>query len=197
MLMPDQSREENRIRILAAAQDLFVRDRYDNFSLRKLAAAMDCAVGTLYLYFTSKQDLLVALSNQSFGRLVRRLQDLSERHREGDPVSLLKKILYTYVQFARHNRANYRLMFLVDGSEQKVESSLDSAMGILRSAVARCIAQGRFRSDDPEVITLALWAAVHGCSLLPGGAPDPVVEQVVGNAVSGYISYKAAKAYGT
>jgi AcrR family transcriptional regulator len=197
MHMSDQSREDNRQRILAAAQDLFLRDGYDNFSIRKLAGRMDCAAGTLYLYFASKQELLLALANQNFKRLVRSLQDLSERHRNGDPVSLLKKVLYTYVQFARHNCANYQLAFRLHNSEHKDDSSLESAITILRSVVVRCIAEGRFRGHDPDVTTLALWAAVHGCASLPGGAPDPVVEQVVSNVVTGHITYTKAKAYGT
>jgi len=84
-------------RILECARDLFNRDGYERFSMRRLADAVGCAVGTIYLYFTSKDELFQALVEERFERLSSALSGLGERHRNGDPVVLLKKAMYTYI----------------------------------------------------------------------------------------------------
>ena len=60
--------------IILAASEEFATRGLENFSLRRLAARMGCAVGTVYLYFDDKQDLLNAVVEDSFRQLNETLQ---------------------------------------------------------------------------------------------------------------------------
>src|SRR5258708_16190457 len=58
----DRQKMERERRILAAARKLFDRRGYVNTSMGDVAARAGLAVGTLYNYFSSKDQLLIALS---------------------------------------------------------------------------------------------------------------------------------------
>lgn len=58
----DRQKQERERRILSAARRLFDRNGYVNTSMEKVAARAGLAVGTLYNYFSSKDQLLVAIS---------------------------------------------------------------------------------------------------------------------------------------
>jgi AcrR family transcriptional regulator len=82
--------------------------------MRRLAEELGCAVGTIYLHFKSKDELVQLLVEESFERLWRALVDLGQRHRTGDPVLLLEKALYSYVEFGLCHANDYRFAFLLN-----------------------------------------------------------------------------------
>jgi AcrR family transcriptional regulator len=194
---PEPVRSETRARILQAARQIFGREGHAGFSMRKLATAMDCSVGTLYLYFESKQDVFQALANQSFDRLLQTLANLSDRHKNGDPVALLKKALYTYTQFGLQNSSDYRLALIACPTQSRPSSALAPVIGIIHSIVSRCVAEGHFRRMNVDTATQALWAAVHGVTSLPVAATGESIELVIDGAVGSLIAYKTLQAYGT
>jgi|WetSurMetagenome_2_1015567.scaffolds.fasta_scaffold32681_2 AcrR family transcriptional regulator len=57
--------------ILDAALVIFQKNGYSAARMEDIAAQADITKGTIYLYFTGKEDLLKALINQRIGRLVR------------------------------------------------------------------------------------------------------------------------------
>lgn len=57
--------QEREKRLLAKASELIVRDGLLNLQMARLAEEGDCAMGTLYQHFSSKEDLLLALTTES------------------------------------------------------------------------------------------------------------------------------------
>ncbi len=57
----DDAKLARRQFILATAGQLLRRDGFDVFTMNKLAAATDLAKGTLYLYFATREELVLAL----------------------------------------------------------------------------------------------------------------------------------------
>jgi AcrR family transcriptional regulator len=57
---PDSPKGKKRLRILAAATGLFVAHGYRRTSIDDIARAAGVAKGTVYLYFATKTDILVA-----------------------------------------------------------------------------------------------------------------------------------------
>jgi AcrR family transcriptional regulator len=181
-------------RILECARDLFNRDGYERFSMRRLAEAVGCAVGTIYLYFTSKDELFQALVEERFERLSSALSGLSERHRNGDPVVLLKKAMYTYIEFGLRNPDDYRLAFVVRSSSPEEPYRMHPACEMIRFMVGRCVEENRFREVDVETVAQALWAAIHGVTALliqkcylPWAGRTKLIEQVINNAVDSLV----------
>ncbi len=187
-------RDQARARILEAASALFVRDGYERFSMRALAAATGCAVGTIYLYFKSKDALFQALVELSFERLSQFLSGLRERHQHGDPVVLLKKGMYTYIEFGLRHPNDYRFAFLLRATTTDHPYRVHPAFEMMRFMVGRCVQEGRFREQDVELLSQALWASIHGVTSLliqrpsfPWVGRAKLIEQVINNAVDSLV----------
>ncbi len=67
----ERQKYERERRILAAARRLFDRKGYDGTSMENVAARAGLAVGTLYNYFPSKEELLFAISRADTEPLLR------------------------------------------------------------------------------------------------------------------------------
>ena len=57
----DDAKRARRQFIMATADQLLRHEGFDAFTMNKLAAATDLAKGTLYLYFTTREELVLAL----------------------------------------------------------------------------------------------------------------------------------------
>jgi AcrR family transcriptional regulator len=57
----DDAKQARRQFMLAAADQLLRHEGFDAFTMNKLAAATDLAKGTLYLYFATREELVLAL----------------------------------------------------------------------------------------------------------------------------------------
>lgn len=184
-LPSDRRPRGTRDHILEAARVIFMGDGNHRFSMRRLAAMSGCAVGTIYVYFKSKEEVIRAVVEQSFARLFQALSGLMDRHRNGDPVILLKKGLYTYVEFGLRNPNDYRLAF---SSPQ--QHGVQPTLEMIRSMVRRCVDEHRFRRADDEIVAQGLWAAIHGITsvliqtqIITGTTRAKVIEQVINSAV--------------
>jgi len=61
----ERTREQRRVRYLAAASRIIDRDGLGGVTMQALADELDCAIGTVYTYFPSKAALLAALAQQA------------------------------------------------------------------------------------------------------------------------------------
>src|SRR5438034_6569134 len=74
----DQERvDRRRAQILEAASRVFARKGFHRTTVREVAREAGIADGTIYLYFASKQELLLALLGQ-LGRVGERRADFAE-----------------------------------------------------------------------------------------------------------------------
>src|SRR5215471_8133084 len=69
--------DRRREQILAAASRVFARQGFHRSTVRQVAQEAGIADGTIYLYFRSKQDLLLALLAE-LGRVGERTADFAE-----------------------------------------------------------------------------------------------------------------------
>ena len=194
---PKEPNHSTRQSILNAAREIFVRDGYEGFSMRRLAVDLGCALGTPYVHFQNKQELFQVLVEQSFARLHQVLSGLRDRHQNGDPVALLKKGMYTYIQFGLQNPNDYRFAFLLRSPDAADEPyPVPPALEVISFMVARCVEEHRFRADaNVQTVSQALWAAIHGVpSLLlqrpnfPWVGRTKLIEQVINNALDSLLA---------
>jgi TetR/AcrR family transcriptional regulator len=92
--LPRREREKlaQRREMLAAALDLFSEKGYRNVSMHEIAGKAEFAIGTLYKFFKSKEDLYQALLLEKFYRFHEALTQAIE-----EPVDKIQK-LRNYVQ---------------------------------------------------------------------------------------------------
>lgn len=160
-----------RREILDAASELFVRDGYENVSMRRIADKIEYSPTTIYLYFKDKSELLEQVCKETFGRLVRRLSKIMEQ--SADPVERLKRGLLTYILFGLQNPHHYRATFMMvlpehfhEKKMHKEDSPGMQAFAFLTQGLSECIKAGKMPAMDVELAAQTLWAGIHGITSL-------------------------------
>ncbi len=171
-----QRREE----ILAAARSLFLKEGVERVTIRAICARVGVTAPALYRHFKDKREIIIAICNETFGRLLERFRRI--RATEADPLEALKQMMESYCLFALAHRDEYRLMFLSKdllmlefAGDLAIESDEDALrQGILGPLVLRelaehvghCIQHGILRPGDPALLTEAIWSCGHGLAAL-------------------------------
>ncbi|MEO1251741.1 MAG: TetR/AcrR family transcriptional regulator [Pseudomonadota bacterium] len=93
-------------RILAAADNVFLKNGHGDFSLRKIADAAEISVGNLTYHFPNREALLQAVLSERQAMFVAGCLDGVEET-GGDPTNLLWTILGFYMQDAWDSRPVY------------------------------------------------------------------------------------------
>jgi len=98
-----RARQKASIReeILDAARTLFVKEGYEHVSMRKIAEKIEYAPGTIYLYFRDKAEIMERLCDETFSKLLRKMQALNND--PSNPLESLRRGLRTYIQFGIDN----------------------------------------------------------------------------------------------
>lgn len=167
-----REREKQAVRqeILDAARELFIKDGYDNVSMRKIAEKIEYSPTTIYLYFDDKAQLVRFLCEEAFVKLMNMFETLGEDL--SDPLMALKKCGRAYIEFGLKYPNDYRVTFMLSLKPEAPENYLrEDSMGFkaysyLREIVAECVRQGKFGDADVETATQALWIVVHGVTSL-------------------------------
>ena len=186
-----QHRETVRGSILGAARSALIRMGYGSFSMRGVAAEVGCSPGTLYLYFKSKEHLLNCVVEEGFDKL---LEILDQVHDTNDPVQSLKNKLRAYVDFGLDYPHHYHVAFIQRSSGRAVttEGRPHQSFDVLRQSVRACVEQGQVASEDVELISQALWTAIHGVTsilivmpMFPWVDREQLIEQTINTAIEG------------
>ena len=76
MVNSDSKKQDKRTRIIDAAIVIFAEKGYHLGNMNDIATKANVAVGSIYRYFTNKEDLLIAIFEEKMGELI---QDLQKR----------------------------------------------------------------------------------------------------------------------
>ncbi len=186
-----------RQEILDAASELFVKEGYENVSMRRIAEKIEYSPTTIYLYFHDKAELLEQVCYETFLQLSQHLTRILDQ--SGDPLERLRRGLIAYVHFGLDNPHHYRASFMMPAPEGFDESKYvqpDSpgmqAFDFLRRCVFDCVAAGKLRSQDAELVSQTLWCGVHGVTSLlithqvfPWVGKEQLIESVVDAMIAG------------
>jgi AcrR family transcriptional regulator len=174
-----RARQKASIReeILDAARTLFVKEGYEHVSMRKIAEKIEYAPGTIYLYFRDKAEIMERLCDETFSKLLRKMQALNND--PSNPLEGLRRGLRTYIQFGIDNPNHYIVTF-VQGKQLPEEHQSKAGQECfdgLREAVRRCVEAGQLNCEDVEEVAQAIWAGAHGIVTLLISCNFPFIEQ--------------------
>jgi len=169
-----------REEILAATRNLLLREGLERVTIRAICARVGVTPPALYRHFKDKREIIIAICNETFGRLLERFRGI--RATVADPLEALKQMMESYVRFALAHPDEYRLLFMSKdllmlkfAKEMNLGSDEDALRaGILGPLVLHelaehvglCIRQGVLREGDPETLTDSIWACGHGLASL-------------------------------
>lgn len=165
-----KEKEELKSLILRAARKLFVEQGIEQTTIRKIAAEIEYSVGTVYVYYKDKNDILHDLHTQGFKQLGGEMKVLFN---VADPMERLKALGRVYLHFALENSDMYDLMFNMKAPMDFLESTHKeewnegkATFDVLRSTVNQCMEKGHFKDHHLEPLSFAIWSMVHGMASL-------------------------------
>lgn len=99
----DGEKRDKRDRILSAAERIFARHGFFAAKVSDVAKEAGVADGTIYLYFKSKDDLLISLFERRMVQVNERLRDATEKVK--GPIEQLRAFVRTYLQLVHDEPA--------------------------------------------------------------------------------------------
>jgi AcrR family transcriptional regulator len=164
-----REKKELRQEILDAARGLFLREGYENVSMRKIAEKIEYSPTTIYLYFQDKADLLDCICEETLGRLVRKQNQLEQT--VADPLERLRLSLRSYIEFGLKHPNHYMVTFVMTKSMEpqmpmKAHEMGQRGFNFLRTTLALCGERKLLEVADVEATAQVLWASIHGLTSL-------------------------------
>jgi AcrR family transcriptional regulator len=162
-----RARDDLRRRILEVATCIIVKEGHEGLSMRRLAEQLDIAVGTLYLYFHDKTELVAAICYLAFDGLHANMDQL--RLQPGSAPQRLRCLLEGYIRFGLKNPAVYTVAFSLPPPKEMARECHDGVeqAGLqcferFRSFVLEFMAEGIVPSGDAHVVAQTAWTTLHG-----------------------------------
>ena len=164
----ERQKTEMRDAILSAALKLFSDEGYDNVTMRKIADKIEYSVGTIYLYFKDKSEMLYELHNRGFAEFYKK--QLSVQHIK-DLVERLTAHGESYIDFAIENPEYYDVMFISRSTSKEINklehwNEGERTYDLLKLNIKQAMEAGNFGGVDIEVAAFSLWSFVHGMASL-------------------------------
>jgi AcrR family transcriptional regulator len=170
-----REKEARRQSILDAASAVFLEWGMHASTMDQIAERAELSKGAVYLYFSSKQELCLALLVEVSRRLVDALKQAHDP--TAPPFKQLERLIDAYYGFYRRRPDYFRLLFVVEHEPYRghVADALRvewtalgrEALELLAGIIDGGIQQGAIRRCDPWTTAVSLWASVTGVIVFP------------------------------
>jgi len=157
--------------IIDAAETVFFKKGYETATMEDVALEAELSKGTLYLYFTSKDELHFAIMERGMKILMELMERRLTIKRSG--LETLRELGLALVDFSNLHPDYFNALIFFQGrdveqqklQEAKVKDFMANrnSLTLLNETVKRGIADGSVRSDVPIVeLSTTLWAQMMG-----------------------------------
>jgi len=163
------SREDKRRRIIDAAVEVFAEKGFFGSKVSEVARRADVADGTIYLYFKSKDDILISLFEEKMEEIMARLTEILSGIEE--PEEKMRRYIVEHLKLVAQQPHLMQVLtvelrqsarFIKEYRPQGFKKYLSVIGAILEEGQAK----GVFRKDlDPGVFRRALFGAIDEISL--------------------------------
>jgi AcrR family transcriptional regulator len=164
-----------RKKLLEATVLILREDGAKGLTIRKLASRAGVSAAAPYRHFSSKEEILAAITLEGN----KRLKDALTAAREGCPGKSSEKLRAlgkAYLDFSKRNSEYFRLMFSREGMSASTSlvaknpnqdmSEYDS-FGVLEEGVKDAQTAGELDPDiDSGVLSISIWSEIHGLATL-------------------------------
>jgi AcrR family transcriptional regulator len=163
--------DERKAQIINAAEDVFTQKGFDEARMDDIAEETGLSKGTLYLYFKSKDDLIIAILDRMFQREFKQLENLNQDGLSAadaiwkitdlltkDILGLIRLIPIVYQFLALAFRNKYVQLAL--------KKYINRYLDVLTPIIQRGIDSGEFRKVDTREVAIAMGAMIEGTLLL-------------------------------
>lgn len=149
--------------ILVAARQIGRENGWPALTIRKVAEQIEYSPPMVYEYFTSKEDMLLALAKEGYQQLELALQQAQVKTQ--DPQQRLFQIAEAYLQFAKNNPDLYQVMnglggVAVDATE--IAKEIEQVCEIPLKALQEWATFVKTTLPNPMTTVEILWCLLHG-----------------------------------
>jgi AcrR family transcriptional regulator len=168
-LTPDERRAElidAAVRLLQSGQEV------SNWA-QAVTAEADAAKGTFYVYFSSWDDMLVAVRERVLREYVTRFRQLAESPRPLDWWDVIDAECDAAIDFIAEPGGLHDAIFHSPAARAPIDDDLD-IVGALARFLGRGIDEGAFRAVDAHAAAAFLFSVVHAAAdaIAAGDPPD-------------------------
>ncbi len=164
-----KEKDRRRQSILEAAGELLLKKGYDAVSIRQIAQLCEIGTGTIYSYFSGKEEIYAAIAGEVFDLMRERLQEAASG--TPSPPEKLRRIGYALLRFSEENKTyfdflDYFVSFHRTIFSPRLKSQVDSYGKNLLSpvigAISAGIESGEFSPVDTLHYALIFLGSLHG-----------------------------------
>ena len=170
----ERERLARREAILTGARELFLSKGFNGTTMDEVAQMAELSKGTLYLYFTSKEELYVTVMSEGLKILFDRIEQASAL--DLPPDQMIRKLGEVYYRYYLDHREYFRILFFLEHGDvskqlprELIQENLERGIRCLRlyaGVVQKGIDEGVFSAVDPWKAAVAFWGATNGILFL-------------------------------
>jgi TetR/AcrR family transcriptional regulator, cholesterol catabolism regulator len=157
-----------RTELIEVATKMFLARGFHNTSIRDIARACSFNVASLYMYVSSKDDILYLVAQDLMGNIARRLAET-----ELDPASAERSLqigFTSYCQIAYRFRRPIRLLyrevgFMPPRERTDVIATVSSVIDYFEEIITRGVTSGDFRPVSARLTALDIMLIAHMIAL--------------------------------
>ncbi|KQQ08735.1 TetR/AcrR family transcriptional regulator [Rathayibacter sp. Leaf296] len=159
----ERAKEEKRRRITSAARELFAEHGVGGVTTQQIADRADVAVGTLFLYASSKAELLIMVQNQKFAAAIDEglaaADGLDTAGALDKVLALVRPVVICIREQPENGRAYLHELVFGDPAEPHRGEGLTLSLR-LEDGLTRLLAHDRAR-DDAATIARVITSVIH------------------------------------
>ncbi len=160
--------------ILDAALEILYQEGFNDLSMRKIARKTKMTAANIYNYFTSKDEIYLAIQTRGFADMAEQFRKIADS--DADPRRKVEKMIRAYIDFGTGNPDQYEIMFTRNtpkyadyvGTKLEPVAAVEKQTALQLADIAgrvisRAMRHGRTSPEaDPARLTLQVWTALHG-----------------------------------
>lgn len=176
-----RERQLRRTHILDTAETLFQKIGYEKTTIDDIAHDTELAKGTIYLYFSSKEEIVIGLLDRGLQQIVARFNTIDEESTTG--FLAYQKMCETFIEFFRKHPTYPKNFSLYHALHASIESSNENCsqtkqaiveykiklVAVMAKSLQSGIVDGSVRSDVDPVKTAMVTAMTAASFIHPQG----------------------------
>lgn len=179
--------EARREEILAAAEGLFSKNGFFKTGMAEIAEAAQFAMGTLYKFFKSKEDIYISLVESKSEEMLQQLErSIRKAHSAPDKI---REVIRVKLAFADQNRDFFRIYVSEwSGFEWTIKSAFGEGVWkrylaqieLVANLIKEGIKTGEFQKLNPRDASLALHGMLNSTIyvwILQAGPKESLVDK--------------------
>ncbi|HNZ64862.1 MAG TPA: TetR/AcrR family transcriptional regulator [Smithella sp.] len=190
-----KEKENRRLALLQIAENILHENCLEDVTIRNVADKAGLSVGAIYMYFTSKEELLLAILIRQLKKLQSELESLKDID---DPLKALRAMALAYRDYFT-NYGKYidvfRHLTEKEGKElisQDNKNELLESLGAIFAFIEELVSNEKFikyfKGIPPRQVVPMVWSIVHGVSQITlsttrGETVGFVFDQVIDNFI--------------